>query len=296
MRASIALCMVALSASHGQMTHPPSRILAGMANAGSCEHSGCHWFSQGCQIGCSYCTDLFSGDTCSEPGKTMPATLNDIKLRTFMDHNGNDWNHMNPWRAPGFAPVGSPCGLAGGGPTYHPGNGAVAPKGVPMGADGRDLPAGDSTQWPRGSVQEVAWSITANHGVCPQRRVSCYQNQRRCAHSVSHRLTSLPFAPPPHTHTHTHTHTGGGYAYRLCPKSRQGTLAEACFQKGHLQFSGNASWIQYSDDAINRTAIPAVRTASGTHPAGSQVGASHWARATRTRARVPRMRATRFAH
>jgi hypothetical protein len=61
---------------------------------------------------------------------------------------------------------------------------------------------------------------------------------------------------------------GGGYAYRLCPKTSK--LSEDCFQKQHLQFVGSKSWIQYGDDAYNRTAIPATRVSKGTHPIGSQ--------------------------
>lgn len=61
---------------------------------------------------------------------------------------------------------------------------------------------------------------------------------------------------------------GGGYSYRLCPKSSQ--LTEDCFQKHHLQFVGNESWIQFGDDEMNRTAIPASRVSQGTNPAGSQ--------------------------
>jgi len=61
---------------------------------------------------------------------------------------------------------------------------------------------------------------------------------------------------------------GGGYSYRLCPKSSK--LTEECFQRRHLQFVGNESWIQYGDDEANRTAIPATRVAEGTNPAGSQ--------------------------
>merc|ERR1719215_661432 len=77
-----------------------------------------------------------------------------------------DWTKYNPWRSPGFAPILSPCGMAGGGPTYHPENGALPPKGIPQGMDGRELPEldGVNTVWPRGSVQEVAWTIHANHG------------------------------------------------------------------------------------------------------------------------------------
>jgi len=78
-----------------------------------------------------------------------------------------DWSRKNPWRAPGSAPViGSGCGSAGGGPTALPCAGGVAPPGFSQGDDAlKVLPAhGDVTIWERGSVVEVAWAITANHG------------------------------------------------------------------------------------------------------------------------------------
>jgi hypothetical protein len=167
--------LVPLVSGHGQMTYPPTRFhttLAGAAESG--QKGGWHWFSQGCQPGCSVCTDKFSGDTCSEPGGTMAPTINDEHLRTWKDAYGYDFTKRNPWRAPGYSPVFSPCGIAGGGNISHPGNGAIAVNGATQGADGRDLPEGPKTQWALGSVQEVAWSIVANHGggyayrLCPK--------------------------------------------------------------------------------------------------------------------------------
>lgn len=64
------------------------------------------------------------------------------------------------------------------------------------------------------------------------------------------------------------TNHGGGYSYRLCPKSSN--LTEECFQRRPLQFVGNTSWIQHSDNKSNRMAIDAVRTSEGTNPPGSQ--------------------------
>lgn len=63
---------------------------------------------------------------------------------------------------------------------------------------------------------------------------------------------------------------GGGYAYRLCRKAAGTKATEECFQQNHLEFVGDESWIQFGDDESNRTAIPAVRTAEGTNPSGSQ--------------------------
>jgi len=44
---------------------------------------------------------------------------------------------------------------------------------------------------------------------------------------------------------------GGGYTYRLCKKTEN--ITEECFQRNPLKFSGNSSWIQYSDIIPNRT-------------------------------------------
>lgn len=158
----------------------------------------------------------------------MKPTLNDQKLRTYMNAGGHDWTAgFGPWRSPGYAPIGSPCGLAGGGDTEHDGNGARAPHGVKQGSDGRDLPESIKTKWAAGTIQDVAFSIRANHG--------------------------------------------GGYAYRLCRKTGSSKdLTEECFQQDHLDFVGDTSWIQYGDNATNRTAIAATRTSIGTFPKGSQ--------------------------
>jgi len=160
----------------------------------------------------------------------MEPTLTDAKDRTYFHlapiPAGIDWMKLTPWRAPGFAPVQSPCGLAAG--WYTPGvrgNGAYIPAGSHLGQDGRDLPITHSTVWQAGSQQEVAFSLYANHG--------------------------------------------GGYAYRLCPLSDP-DLTEECFQRQHLQFVGNTSWLQFVESPENRTEIPAVRISEGTYPQGSQ--------------------------
>jgi len=70
-----------------------------------------------------------------------------------------------PWMAPGSAPVFSPCGLAAGqSQGSFPENGDVPPPGYEPGFDGRDITDGPVTEWSVGSMQEVSWSIAANHG------------------------------------------------------------------------------------------------------------------------------------
>ena len=215
---------------HATMQYPPSRVHTTLAGAGTCEGGGCFYFSQGCEIGCKRCSDKTSGDTCSEgPGGVMAPTLNEPSLRTFQDVDGYDWTKANPWRAPGFAPIASPCGLAGGGPTRHAANGAVAPPGVPQGFDMRDAPEGPRTVWPAGSAQEVAWSITANHG-----GGYAYRLCRKAGANESTALTEACF--------------------------ERGHLAYA---------NATTSWIQYGADASSRRAIAAARVSTGTHPPGS---------------------------
>jgi len=234
MRFTVATALLPLVAGHAWMTLPPSRIHSSLKAAGTCklpnapddqtiEDGACRWFNQGCQPGCSECTDTFGITPCATP---MKPTVTDPKLRTYKNIGFFDATKHNPWRSPGHAPVFSPCGIAGGGATYHPSNGALAPQGVKKGFDGRDLPelTGVKTEWVRGSAQEVAFSIHANHG--------------------------------------------GGYSYRLCPKSSN--VTEDCFQRHHLQFAGDQSWIQWRDDSSNRTAFTATRVSEGTKPAGSQ--------------------------
>lgn len=94
--------------------------------------------------------------------------VNEEKYRTYnvkvSDGGKEDWSHRMPWRLPGKASVrGSGCGVAGGSPVLIP-NGGMAPKKFPMGMDGLDLPAMTATEWELGSVVEMAWAITANHG------------------------------------------------------------------------------------------------------------------------------------
>eukprot|EP00091_Calanus_sinicus_P021597 TRINITY_DN6470_c0_g1_i1.p1 TRINITY_DN6470_c0_g1~~TRINITY_DN6470_c0_g1_i1.p1 ORF type:complete len:130 (-),score=27.73 TRINITY_DN6470_c0_g1_i1:297-686(-) len=86
-----------------------------------------------------------------------------------------------PWYAPGTAPINSPCGTAGGNP-----GGCVGAEGEQFGdccgganAEGNhgcggwsmgqnmedyDWPGAPVTEWEVGSIQEVAWFVSANHG------------------------------------------------------------------------------------------------------------------------------------
>lgn len=158
--------------------------------------------------------------------------MTDARYRTYMDTaKGQDYTRHNPWRSPGHAPLFSPCGIAGGGATYHPSNGAVN-KGtnVDQGSDGRgtlpySLPK--PTVWTQGSEAEVGWSITANHG--------------------------------------------GGYAYRLCPKSAPQTeecfQAHHLSLKGDESYIVYGA---LAEKPGARMPISALRLSTGTAPSGSQ--------------------------
>jgi len=130
------------------------------------QNGTCLWFNQGCQIGCPSCT----GANCIDDGKTAPCCANPMAptndIRTYQNAAfGYDFTKHNPWRAPGFAPIESPCGIAGGWYTKgKPGNGGYPPQGIKQGADGRSQPASPITKWVVGTKQMVSWSILANHG------------------------------------------------------------------------------------------------------------------------------------
>ena len=80
----------------------------------------------------------------------------------------DDWYYFAPWRAPGSAPVLDSCGMAGGRPwppgdfgaTFHnTSNNVIGDKGTEV------LPKAPSgVSWAAGSIQEVSWTIEANHG------------------------------------------------------------------------------------------------------------------------------------
>lgn len=225
LQGAICLSLIACASAHGALQNPPSWFDAngtiGMRAGSQC--------SPGCDLSPqdqSYCScSWFTNYTFHTGEATLPADM-----RTYQDVDGQDWTVSMPWRAPGTAPVHSPCGVAGGNPTGCPpgsDDGTECPYGgYGYGPDARDLPFEKvvSTEWKVGSNVEVAWGIVANHG--------------------------------------------GGYSYRLCKLG--GELTEECFQKIPLGFAGDSSWIQYGTNPANRTEIKALRTTEGTFPKGSQ--------------------------
>eukprot|EP00912_Choanoflagellata_sp_UC4_P000020 UC4_evm3s13 len=117
---------------------------------------------------------LFSQPSSKQPWAATlfrPPTNNESAFRTHnvdVSSGPNDWTAKNPWRAPGFAQVlGSGCGVAGGGDMFNQ-NGGWPATGMRQGQDALTLPGPAQedipTKWQRGTHQEVAWGLWANHG------------------------------------------------------------------------------------------------------------------------------------
>jgi hypothetical protein len=142
-----------------------------------------------------------------------------------------DWTKYHPWRAPGYAPVESSCGMAGAYWDYGDDNGG----GVPVGSyaartRGEDItPTAPATQWTAGSTVEVGWQMRANHG-------GGYQ----------YRLCPADGGPP------------------------NGQTDEWCFQQTPLPFAEETTTIRYLDGSRSDFQIPAITVSQGTWPEGSQ--------------------------
>jgi hypothetical protein len=129
-----------------------------------------------------------------------------------VEGSDEDSYRFNPWRAPGFAPVVDPCGMAGGEHGYqHLGGDSVFYNTsiASMGMHGTHLPPTPSNirpRWTAGTSVEVAWGVRYNHG--------------------------------------------GGYAYRLCKTDDPLGLTEECFQKGHLEFDRTKQVLKWNNGSL----------------------------------------------
>eukprot|EP00040_Diaphanoeca_grandis_P015562 m.79529 g.79529 ORF g.79529 m.79529 type:complete len:373 (-) comp25223_c0_seq1:151-1269(-) len=153
------------------------------------------WYSQGCFIGCPVC-DHMSGrrqiDLC---GLGKQATINDPKYRSVNRNatagSPEDIYKHNPWRAPGSAPVGDACGLAGGTPWLpEVGEAGDYQKTIYAhhGMNGTTLPPMDTgVEWTIGLEAEVTWQVENNHGggysyrLCPadeKLTEACFQSHQ----------------------------------------------------------------------------------------------------------------------
>jgi len=117
-------------------------------------------------------TLLSKPPSCVCNNSDFKATICDPKLRTMNIHtecgSSADYTYFSPWRAPGSAGVFDACGMAGGRPGGGGAHGAtykdtVNAKAGDLGSKVlRAMPT--KTTWQAGSVVEVSWAITANHG------------------------------------------------------------------------------------------------------------------------------------
>ena len=159
----------------------------------------------------------------------------------------SDEKDKYPWSAPGTAPIFSPCGVMGGNP-YGCGGATNFGDTCPCawddagkhtcsifafgrGAETYEWPNAPTTEWKVGTVEEVV-------------------------------LYVMSFA-----------NHAGGYSFRLCktPEGGISDLTEECFQKGHLDFSGDTQLVEYHGDRFSgyKTEFVANRTNEGTFPPGS---------------------------
>lgn len=165
---------------HGHITYPPSRQNGTYEGAAIHDRGGCDWGSFGVRI----------------PGHI---TLVDPTLLTTVESIADPTNPeassdtKNPWRAPGTAPVDSPCGNN----IFH------------RELDALNLPPNrEKVTWVAGSVVEVASAVFVNHGggwsyrVCPksnditeecfQRHYLPFVGETAIAHFVDGREVSIP--------------------------------------------------------------------------------------------------------
>lgn len=137
---------------HGMITFPPSRPGGNLTVAAANHFCGetptpggrgrgmCSFYSHGEEI---------------PSAPTIPYDSALVTIGCAGKNRTIDCTATHPWRAPGSAPVISPCGVSGGGPGR---DGDMT--------DGRDLlpvPEAERAVWKIGTVVEVGWAIFANH-------------------------------------------------------------------------------------------------------------------------------------
>merc|ERR1711907_188896 len=165
---------------------------------GLSDGQACLWWNQGCSIGCHkcmteidpqwsehdsgtggnhgkiglltrYCNASFNSKGAPDPlmNATLPRHAWTLNMGA-VEGSKEDVYRYNPWRAPGYAPVVDPCGMAGGKlPTQDIGGDSVfvANKFAKMGDLGSNLPPSTKKEvWKAGSWVEVGWGPLYNHG------------------------------------------------------------------------------------------------------------------------------------
>jgi len=193
------------------------------------------WFDAGGQVGMKSYQQCQTGNCMWFTNYTFNTNSGNAPIGEFSPlrtyyHMSYESLKYNPWFSPGSAPIFSPCGINGGNP-----NGCNGGKDCPGGGFGYGPDAiNESYPYSKTTTWKAGSVVEAAWGII-----------------ANH---------------------GGGYSYRLCKVPNQGHagLTEDCFQKGHLDFYGDSSWVQYGEDKQNRTEIPALRTDKGTIPFKSQ--------------------------
>lgn len=140
-RLALGFSLVAATDAHGFMISPVARQSGAPSfdQAGTlCPDNSCGWFSNQVAIrgNPTVCDRSLLTSKLWNQGVNTPCGKYD-PFRT------------KPWRAPGSAPILSPCGVDGGQKGH---------------TDGTKLAPKARTTWQRGSAVEVAQSVTANHG------------------------------------------------------------------------------------------------------------------------------------
>lgn len=150
-RGKFAPSLFAVATGHGMLTFPPGRNGGNLQDAAKygdmdmITFNTASWFTQDATIpgAATNCGEYVTGIACG----TRDAT--------------------QPWRAPGTAPVFSPCGA------FCENDGTGSPSGCDIGQkpddwwtvrDGNDLPKTDRSMWTAGGTAKVAFAALFNHG------------------------------------------------------------------------------------------------------------------------------------
>lgn len=145
---SVMLCAAAVGLvnAHGHLTWPPSTRHGGsLEKGGLCTNGACYWFTNNVEINVT---------------ESLPVSARSMKVKAGV----KDVYKTSPWRAPGTAQtLGQGCGVNGGGPTIFA-NGGIPQAPIKQGIDGYLLPKQKPVVWKIGSIQDVAWALSANHG------------------------------------------------------------------------------------------------------------------------------------
>lgn len=237
-----------------------------------------HWFNQGSTIGCAKPSGLNCYKCCENPPMEPTLKSEDQLTYRILDDKGSKISprdtpfRMNPWLAPGHAPIAEVCGILGGwqynnardyiaGPgdafdkfrngTGGAMNGHLPPPTMspPAGTKGTDVLQWDLNKrmeeaqgktyatnnniWKAGTTQNVSYSVYANHG--------------------------------------------GGFQYRLCKVEYllNGTINEGCFQA--LEFVGEKAWFNYHmGDNVEKSISFTAKRVSDANTGGVLPRGSTW--------------------